>query len=442
MERKPFSKSSLRILHNSTESQSDRITSNATNLISVEHVWGGGIGVTLGFLTLSLILTLLIVSCQKSKSSSKNCLSRLNSALISLAIGSLFGDTVIHIIPQLYGEKQEVPEDKRPNPHICSLLIVVGFVVFFTFEKLFVLLGVGHSHGSLHEESQENEGNKESHEHVSCHEDQVVNSPKNQEANEIKNNNSFEIEKIINSQKIEKIEEAEAEKEKENKDKDEDKEIKSNEINPQNYEKEIEIAIIEVTETINPVKTTPELQDQNLQPSEVKISTVDIKIKTQHHKDFFNFKNKKPVGMMSLISSVIHNTLDGVAIGIVFAGRNTSVILSTCVALLLHEIPKELGDAGILISSNFKVWSVVFWNFLINICSIVGAIIGLSTGEISDASQSYAMAFVAGNFLYISIGQMVPEIIKKKGIWEFVLQICGILIGIGAMFIILLFEKH
>jgi hypothetical protein len=37
---------------------------------------------------------------------------------------------------------------------------------------------------------------------------------------------------------------------------------------------------------------------------------------------------------------------------------------------------------------------------------------------------------------------MVPEIIKKKGIWEFVLQICGILIGIGAMFIILLFEKH
>lgn len=34
--------------------------------------------------------------------------------------------------------------------------------------------------------------------------------------------------------------------------------------------------------------------------------------------------------------------------------------------------------------------------------AVVGAVIGLSTSELSDVAQDYIMVFVAGNFIYIA----------------------------------------
>jgi zinc and cadmium transporter len=143
---------------------------------------------------------------------------------------------------------------------------------------------------------------------------------------------------------------------------------------------------------------------------------------------------------MIIISSTIHNILDGMATGVVFASRKVPLIISTNLAILLHEIPKELGDAGILIYSNFNIWSVLFWNSIVNVTCIIGTVIGLSIGSLSKRSESYCLGFVAGNFFYISLAEMIPVIIKKKGAWNNFLQIAFILIGLSIMFGILYIE--
>jgi len=154
-----------------------------------------------------------------------------------------------------------------------------------------------------------------------------------------------------------------------------------------------------------------------------------------------SLKNKKPVGIMIILSSAIHNVLDGLAIGIAFASRKSPLIISTTFAIFLHEIPKELGDAGILLYSKFNIWAVLFWNSIVNVTCIIGTIIGLSLGSFSKRVECYCLGFVAGNFLFISLSEMVPIIMRKKGMFNNVLQILFMLFGILVMFAIFLIEE-
>ena len=41
--------------------------------------------------------------------------------------------------------------------------------------------------------------------------------------------------------------------------------------------------------------------------------------------------------------------MDGIAIGIVCSAKDKVLISSTIVAVIAHEIPQELGDAGIML---------------------------------------------------------------------------------------------
>ncbi len=127
----------LRILENTPNSTNITIESSSQTLPE-EYVWGSAIGVSIGFLLLSFILTSMIICCVKDRVDQK-CLAALNSSLISMAIGSLVGDSVIHIIPDFFKESNDIPVEIRPNPHITSLVLVIGFIVFFTIEKIFLL---------------------------------------------------------------------------------------------------------------------------------------------------------------------------------------------------------------------------------------------------------------------------------------------------------------
>lgn len=169
------------------------------------------------------------------------------------------------------------------------------------------------------------------------------------------------------------------------------------------------------------------------------VTNKETTTKKQH---FLSLKGKKTVGILMLISSTIHNIMDGLAIGITYASRNNSLIISTTIAIVLHEIPKELGDAGILLHSDFNIWAVLFWNVAVNVFMILGAAIGLGVGQISQASKAYSLAFVAGNFFYISLAQMIPEVIKKKKLLQVILQYSFIVLGMGIMFLILLVESE
>ena len=57
---------------------------------------------------------------------------------------------------------------------------------------------------------------------------------------------------------------------------------------------------------------------------------------------------------MNLISSLLHNFIDGLAIGIAFNVGNPNSFLPVTYGIIAHEIPREMGDVAILLKSKFN----------------------------------------------------------------------------------------
>jgi zinc and cadmium transporter len=71
----------------------------------------------------------------------------------------------------------------------------------------------------------------------------------------------------------------------------------------------------------------------------------------------------RSIGIMNLMGDAIHNFLDGMIIVAAFM-INPLVGMSTTLAIVLHEIPQEFGDFGVLIHSGYSVRKALLFNFL------------------------------------------------------------------------------
>jgi hypothetical protein len=147
----PLIITNFRFLQNVSAGFNNTNNTNSTALMDEKFVWGVGIAVSLFYLLLSFTLNGFIILCFRNKKCDKSCLSLILSSLISLAVGSLIGDAVIHIIPDIYGGSDSEQND-IPNPNLNSLMIILGFFSFFILGKIFVLTGCGHSHGDPDDE--------------------------------------------------------------------------------------------------------------------------------------------------------------------------------------------------------------------------------------------------------------------------------------------------
>lgn len=150
-------------------------------------------------------------------------------------------------------------------------------------------------------------------------------------------------------------------------------------------------------------------------------------------------KGKGIAGYLNLISSFIHNFFDGFAVGAAFASKDKDVIIPVIIAVFAHEIPREMGDVGILMKSNFNACQTIFWNALINMISLVGVVVGLGLGGLGEAVQLYILVFVAGNFIYIS-ADIWRHLLKNKDACLNITEFVCFSVGVGAMYLVLLAE--
>jgi zinc transporter ZupT len=171
-------------------------------------------------------------------------------------------------------------------------------------------------------------------------------------------------------------------------------------------------------------------------------------------------RTAKPVGLLVLTSDFIHNFVDGIAIGVSFA-TSFPVGMSTAVAVFLHEIPHELGDFAILLSAGYTPMTIVICNILTTLSSFLGVAVSLVLIAInSDPGQAvepFALALkpailslTAGNFLYIALADLIPELLNtgtdeertspSQRRWIPIIQYISFLIGATAMMLIKIFS--
>jgi zinc and cadmium transporter len=112
---------------------------------------------------------------------------------------------------------------------------------------------------------------------------------------------------------------------------------------------------------------------------------------------------------INLIGDALHNALDGMAIAAAFIVR-PSLGVATTMAVVLHELPQEVGDFGILLHAGLTRNRALFWNVLSALAAFVGAVLVLLVGTRLVSFAAALIPVTAGGFLYIAASDLVPEL--------------------------------
>ncbi len=139
-----------------------------------------------------------------------------------------------------------------------------------------------------------------------------------------------------------------------------------------------------------------------------------------------------PFAWMNLIGDGIHNFIDGIIIGASYLA-SVPIGIATTLAVVLHEIPQELGDFGVLLHGGFSRTKALFFNFLTALTAVLGAIVALLLSTTTEHLTSFMIPFAAGSFLYIAGSDLIPELHKDAESRESMLQLGMFLFGIAIM---------
>lgn len=163
-------------------------------------------------------------------------------------------------------------------------------------------------------------------------------------------------------------------------------------------------------------------------------------LRWRHCHDTNCSEHPKHLGTMNLVSDGMHNAIDGLLIGASYA-VSIPLGISTTLAVLLHEIPQELGDFGVLLHSGFSVKKALFFNFLSALVAVFFAVVAVKIGVINASFTNFMVPFTAGGFLYIALSDLIPELHKEQGIRKAIGQTLAIILGIAVMSLLLLIER-
>lgn len=129
-----------------------------------------------------------------------------------------------------------------------------------------------------------------------------------------------------------------------------------------------------------------------------------------HHHEHGDTENKnKQQRRLIVIGDIMHNAIDGVAIGAAFLA-NPAVGVVTTIAVSAHEIPKELGTFALLLSRGWKDKTVLLANVATALATILAAVVVYLLGSDSQLPIGPLLALTAGFFIYVAASDIIPDI--------------------------------
>lgn len=146
-----------------------------------------------------------------------------------------------------------------------------------------------------------------------------------------------------------------------------------------------------------------------------------------------------PFAIMNLVGDSVHNFIDGLIIGASYL-VGTPVGIATTLAVVLHEIPQEIGDFGVLLHGGFSKFKALFFNFITALTAVLGAIVSLLISSYVGNITIFLIPFAAGTFIYIAGSDLIPELHKEVKVGKSLLQFIAIVLGVLVMLALLLLE--
>lgn len=158
-----------------------------------------------------------------------------------------------------------------------------------------------------------------------------------------------------------------------------------------------------------------------------------------HHGEDIEESHVHPVGKLVLFSDGVHNMIDGLVIGASFL-VSIPLGLATSLAVLLHEIPQEVGDFMVLLHAGYSKRRALWLNFLSALSALVGLLLAFLLGQGGEAFITFILPLTAGGFIYIAVADLIPELHKTKEIRHSITQIIAVVLGVLMMVALLWME--
>ena len=149
----------------------------------------------------------------------------------------------------------------------------------------------------------------------------------------------------------------------------------------------------------------------------------------------FGKEEIKPFAFMNLLGDFVHNIIDGMIIGVAFM-VDTSVGISTTLAVILHELPQEIGDFCVLVQGGYSKKRALFLNFLTALSAFIGLGFVYLLQNFLEGIEAFLLPLSAGLFIYIAVADMLPEMHKECSFRQSFLQILLLWIGILVMLLL------
>lgn len=146
-----------------------------------------------------------------------------------------------------------------------------------------------------------------------------------------------------------------------------------------------------------------------------------------------------PLVTMNLIGDGVHNFIDGLLIGASYI-VSIPIGITTTIAIILHEIPQEIGDFGVLVHGGISIKKALFFNFMSASFAVLGAIISLVIGTHIEGYTAALLPITAGCFLYIAGSDLIPELHHEVRASRSLWQLISIIMGVGIMALLALVE--
>jgi zinc and cadmium transporter len=142
----------------------------------------------------------------------------------------------------------------------------------------------------------------------------------------------------------------------------------------------------------------------------------------------------RSTGTMILVGDGLHNFLDGVLItGAFLTDIHLGVV--TSLAVVAHEIPQEVGDFAVLLSSGFARGRAFFFNIAASLTTVIGGVLAYFALQNIEAALPYVLAVAASSFIYIAVADLIPTLHERVDVRATLQQILLIAAGITVIYL-------
>ncbi|XP_075986374.1 zinc transporter Zip99C [Anticarsia gemmatalis] len=363
-----------------------------------EHPWlfAGLASVLVG---LSGIFPLLVIPLDATDSFNDGPGAATLRILLSFAVGGLLGDVFLHLLPEAW---ENDLRNTKPGEHVSlksGLWCLCGMLVFIVVEKLF----------ATSEEEEEEE---------------------KPEKNHVKQNGNI---KQIEIEEIEKL--LEVERRFRGKNKGEGICDSNGTVSA----KDLYDTCVFNNNTKGVCCNTVTSQNGSVRCNKGnrwmgRCLLREAREKAQQHTKEKSEK-KDVAGYLNLMANSIDNFTHGLAVGGSFL-VGFRVGLLTTFAILVHEIPHEVGDFAILLKSGFSRWEAAKAQLATAAAGLIGAmtaVIFSGARNSIEAKTSWIVPFTAGGFLHIALVTVLPDLLREPERRQSLKHLAALLAGIAVM---------